>query len=805
MSDTEARDIKCSSTPDSTESLAHFPPTGVSEPTLHSAPTRFTPPPADDPMLGADIDNYHVTGVLGKGGFGIVYRAEDVKLKRPVALKFLRNASEQRNLKLFEREAKVLASLCEHPGIVQIYGWGEYNNQVYFALEFMPQSAEKVLHVYPEGLPMVSALQIIAQACDALAFAHKKGVLHRDIKPENILLNHDETQAKVTDFGLARLSEGSSEGSILAGAISGSPPYMSPEQAAGEKLDHRSDIFSLGVTLYVLLTGERPFDGPTPSRIMERIRNNDRVSIDRRRPDLPEHVRAVVKKAMEFERQKRYQNAADFVADIRRSIAIIEGKKPEPRFAFGRWAIAGISIVVLIGLVVAAVLVGRMNGSATAPSNPSIERAKALLDQGDYTTAQREYEGIVSTEPNSDTAKYGLGYALLRQSKYDGANSAFAGITNTRLNQEGRAAVAYQTQGESSRSMLEDAERDAATAYPSTLLGSLDISHGAHKDAIDRLKNAEGYGFNFGWQELEYLQTLGRAHFGAGEYDKALEVFERLARMAPESTQRIAASLMEMTKSKLDSAQREAVRSQATRIRELIQSGTAPTEAQLDTWTSRPIRVLLLKPSGAQSRWFYDSGMAEVMPFMLGKVLTEKHGLEVVNRDLLDEVLAEQELSALVGSEQGKLQLGRVMGARVIVEPKLMSAMGQDTLSMTAVDAETTIQLYPESVNVQDKTSPDALIDQLGERLADAVKKSFPVQGRLTRSTGDGTEINIGALVGVAEGMRFSVSTRPDRRYVLPDKFVEVVAPVGNTSTPVTLHGFQGDDIDQSGWWVAAQ
>ena len=249
------------------------------------APTLVTPNPNRDPLIGAHVGNYRIVSVLGGGGFGTVYMAEDTKLNRNVALKFLRNPLESKHRELFEREAKAIAKLSKHRAIVQIYEWSEYQGQSYFALEYVESSADKLLAQHPEGLSVTQAMQIVADVAEGLDYAHEQGILHRDVKPANILIETEDGAAKISDFGLTRFYDSSL--ASTTGGISGSPPYMSPEQASGGRVDRRSDVFSLGTTLYELLCGQRPFTGATQFEVLDRIRRDKRVPLRKHKPDLP--------------------------------------------------------------------------------------------------------------------------------------------------------------------------------------------------------------------------------------------------------------------------------------------------------------------------------------------------------------------------------------------------------------------------------------------------------------------------------------------------------------------------------------
>jgi serine/threonine-protein kinase len=271
-------------------------------------PMQLAPSQNGDSLLGTMIGNYAIEALLGKGGFGAVYRARDVNLDRDVALKFLKDPLEAENRALFEKEAKAVAALGKHRAIVQVHEWGEHHKYLYFVMDFATTSADKLLHDNPDGLPISRAMEIVRQALEGLAYAHDQGYMHRDIKPENLLVDDEINQVKLADFGLVSVCD-NLQASILAGRISGSPPYMSPEQASGHPLDNRSDLYSMGVTLYRLLSGATPVESEKASEIMQGIRNDDRVPLRDRRPDLPEAILALVDKATAFKPEDRFQHA----------------------------------------------------------------------------------------------------------------------------------------------------------------------------------------------------------------------------------------------------------------------------------------------------------------------------------------------------------------------------------------------------------------------------------------------------------------------------------------------------------------
>src|ERR1044071_373119 len=275
-------------------------------------------------LIAKQLANYNIEKLLGAGGMGEVYLARDSKLDRLVALKILPwhfVADGERSAR-FQREARALSTL-NHPNLVTVYEVGEANGVNFIAMEYVEGQTLSSLR---EKLGLRESLALVGQVAEALAAAHQTGIVHRDIKPDNVVVRPDG-YAKVLDFGLVKLSEvaaGEDALSTQVGVAMGTLAYMSPEQASGEQVDHRTDIWSLGVLMYELVTGHKPFRAETRQATINAILSNDPKAATRINGTLPSEIDQILNKALEKDRELRYQTASDLRADIRRLLRMID-------------------------------------------------------------------------------------------------------------------------------------------------------------------------------------------------------------------------------------------------------------------------------------------------------------------------------------------------------------------------------------------------------------------------------------------------------------------------------------------------
>ena len=373
-----------------------------------------TNPPAESALIGRRVSHYRVIAVIGGGGMGMVYKAEDLKLGRRVALKFLPEelAVDPINLRRLEREART-ASALNHPNICTIHEIEEYQGQPFIVMELLDGDTlhHRLSSPHAEPFPLEELFDIAIQVCDGLQAAHHQGIIHRDIKPANIFLTTQGT-AKILDFGLAKLSgleEIAEHAPVLApgadrdlaqitltptGSPVGTAGYMSPEQVRGEKLDARTDLFSFGLVLYEMATGRRAFAGNTAAVVHEAILNQAPPAADDLNPALPRGLNAVINRALQKDRARRFQSAAE----IREALERVRKEFGQARPAYMRRALATAVVLAVLAVGVWRGLASSHQRFTLSPSDTVVladltnETADSVFDQALYMALQIAFE-----------------------------------------------------------------------------------------------------------------------------------------------------------------------------------------------------------------------------------------------------------------------------------------------------------------------------------------------------------------------------------------------------------------------------
>ncbi len=536
-------------------------------------------------MIGTTLSHYKITATLGIGGMGEVYHAEDSKLGRRVALKILPSdmAADPERLERFQREAKVVASL-NHPNIVTIHSVEEADGLQFLTMELVEgNDLERLLP--DDGFPLSKIFDIAVPLTDALATAHERGIVHRDLKPANIMLTK-EGRVKVLDFGLAKLGLDSpvplsdQDETALAptsspltgdGTILGTAPYMPPEQLEGLPVDHRADIFSVGVLLYELATGRRPFEGSSSIALASSILRDTPPPISEIKQDLPRHFGRIIETCLEKDPERRYQSAKDLrnaLQSLQRETesglsssihselkAHSEVSTPAPT----RRSLTAVVIAatVTIGLIAAFFLLrsqGFLGSRAAPPSQPEVSsEAQVLLDQSrkysqDGATlaklklAEQTLRRALDIEPGNAFLKAELAHLLAgMQDEYpqEERREEALELADQALSANPAAAKAWLARGE--LSMLEGDGESAARAAqhamaidPSSvraqvLNGQALLEQGRREEGLNQLRQA----VEMDGGAITARYSIGTALLRMGQLDEATVEFKRVLEYAP--------------------------------------------------------------------------------------------------------------------------------------------------------------------------------------------------------------------------------------------------------------------------------
>ncbi|MCA9021162.1 MAG: protein kinase [Planctomycetaceae bacterium] len=416
-------------------------------------------PLESESLIGRQLGDFKILRKLGQGGMATVYLAEQVSLKREAAIKVMHNElmSDETHVRRFEREAKAAAGLT-HPNIVQVYMTGDFEGTHYIAQEYVRgiNLKEHLARNTPPDCNLI--LRIMRQVTAALNAAAEKGIVHRDIKPENIMITSKKL-IKVADFGLAQIGQSEERVNLTqVGTTMGTPLYMSPEQVNGKPIDQRSDIYSLGVTCYHLISGKPPFNGETALSIAVKHLNEAAYPLKKRRPDLPEELCSLVHRMMEKNPDKRPANAAELMQEIKKISEESPGIQRrswsemlpfQGNRSFQKQLLAFILASLCLGGVAAAVgWVNRPGNPLDAPFQASENQSSELTIIPKEDSASKQFflatrlgdsedawQAVIKNYPDNEIytprAKIRLGVLLIKPGRYEEAKAIFQELVNS--------------------------------------------------------------------------------------------------------------------------------------------------------------------------------------------------------------------------------------------------------------------------------------------------------------------------------------------------------------------------------------
>ena len=519
-------------------------------------------------MIGQTLGHYKILDKLGAGGMGEVYLAEDTDLGRKVAIKMLpaELSSDPNRLGRLKREAQVLAAL-DHPNIVTIHAVDKIDGVPVLAMELV--EGKTLSDLIPEdGVSLRRFFELAIPLTKALGAAHEKGVVHRDLKPRNIMVS-DEDVLKVLDFGLAKMqstgeksvdSIATTEALTVEGHVLGTMPYMAPEQVQGHEVDQRSDIFSLGIILYELATGHRPFRGANSADLVSSILRDEPDPIDELKREMPHHLARIIRQCLEKDPDKRLESAKDVriqLQDLEREITTqkreIAPQPPAPPPEPIRWPVWLMAAVAAIAIVVAAVAWISRGGTEIEPMSAEaqelFDQAELFEQRGDtrenLEEAEDRYRRALRLEPEDPKIQARLAALLARAQRQYPVKGRDEEITRL-------AEIALEKEADSSRAFvalgtLELLEGDAAAAEElarqalasdlkdhrgHTLLGEALVAQERVDEGLISLRR----GVELAATDLGARTTLARVLSDLGRYSEAASEYERILQYDPDQS-----------------------------------------------------------------------------------------------------------------------------------------------------------------------------------------------------------------------------------------------------------------------------
>ena len=728
------------------------------------------------------LGRYKVLKEIGRGSMGVIYLGYDPEIGRTVAIKTIRwdliqaNIGPEEALKRFTNEVKIVGQF-QHPNIVTLYDTGEAGGSRYFVMEYVEgRTLASLLHT--DGPPSLArALEIIRSIAQGLSYAHGKGVMHRDVKPSNVMISN-EGQVKITDFGIARCTAFSGN---MTRSLTGTPKYISPEQVEGRQIDSRSDMFSLGVVAYELLTGEAAFEGETLTEIIQKVIHEIPPVPSSVNPAIPAALDGVLMKALEKDPDMRhpdmkaFENALLSAAEPPPLDATVRGRFAPPKAGPGDkpggskirpTQIAALSLIVLALLAVLASLrFGWWKLPGQTDSGKAYAEGIEKTRKGEIVAARGLFERLLDEYDKRDKGLVGLAYISLRE----GNNEEVMQLCGQALesNPENlyarvlRATVFFQ-KGNTDQAFREltgalktasGADWEASEAY--TLLGRIEEIQGNTDEALTSYEKAI---------QLDPVNPVAYTNQGAllsrlGNYRGAVSSYQALVRVSDDPGARILASdSRRQLELQGDREKRERI---STLIKDLNQDLMKKKDEgvtqEVDPWSPRSLTVCVypFEEKGIPS---LDGSRGILFRTSLYQAFQAEPRLSLVDRQILDAILQELQLSqSELADRQKALQVGRIAGANVLVTGNLFHLGGSLQAVVQVIETETTLV----KAAISDEQSRTETVMQFSQRIAGklsrAIVTAFPLKGRIAQVKGEEILVDFGRNVGAVKGMQFKV------------------------------------------------
>ncbi len=743
-------------------------------------------PDAGTPHLPR-FGKYKVVRKIGSGGMGCVYEGRHPDLDIPVAIKTIRNDHGHAHafVDRFIREARIATKLS-HAHVVRVYDADRDGDAYFIVQEFVDgKNLREVIEDSPlKRLELKEAVEITIAITTALIEAEKHSIVHRDIKPSNILISSDGV-VKLADMGLAKQYEPDADANesdyelTNSGSSMGSPCYMAPEQIVNSKnVDIRADIYSLGATLYHMVTGELPFAGHSSKEIMMKRLHEQTPDPDAVHQNLPPAITRIISGMMAKSRSDRYQSPSELLVDLEAFL-----NPPRSR----RWI--GFAAAAVIGLML-------MLWHSTAERGRVAEqlaRVETELGSGDYAGALSVLNDVSRTTGSDDRLLYAYGLCYLHVNDMGKLLTVREQLQSTPLGSEMAGhleALLYlrDNDPEAAEGVIAEWLPTATAKLPFMHSKGLILrARGREHEALDTFRNALNEPAFFDFQRLAIIDSLADMLAATGALPEAKGLYENVlsrtdARHVPPHTyanyavtlvqagdvdhaQRVLSEIPEgdpafdiaahLRRQMAPAAHADTVAETMAMIDDIAAAVTG-NRANTDRWTSTPILLTIL-PLDNDGTSRTQLGVADMWHDLLVDMIREHTGFPVVDRESLQHILRELQLNAAeLGSDQARLKIGRLLPATVLIRGSFSEIDPERTVTLRLIDVETTEIVAAVRKTTANSTRAD-LIAKLGAKLAATLRDHYPIAGRVTDTSGERVEVNIGSYHGLREGQRLAV------------------------------------------------